>query len=118
VKRGGRLPPQSARRRANQALRGEVVLIVWARAGRACWYRPFVPEIECRTYDRTRASLEVDELRGGAYRSTEWLDPDRCRLTCQAHHDWKTDHKHELLERLAAYEQEHPWPSVPSFDAP
>lgn len=118
MKRGGRIKPVSARRARDLQTRAAVVEIVHARAGGACWYAPVVPEIRCRQLYRDRLPLEVDELRGGAYRVTEWLDPDRCRLTCQAHHDFKTDNKLLVLDRLAHYEETHPWPTTPTMTPP
>lgn len=115
MKRGGRINPVSKRRRENGPRRDLVRKIVAERAGHTCWYAPVIPEIRCRWLDRTRPELEVDELRGGSYRSTEMYDPDACRLTCQSHHDHKTEHKLDVLDRLARYEQEHPWPNLPAL---
>ena len=96
-----RLAPVSARRQAQKARRAEVVAEVHERAGGRCEYADVVPEVECASYWwSSRPPLEVDELRGGAHRSSEWLDPEQCRLTCHAHHDWKTENKRELLKRL------------------
>lgn len=110
-----RINPVSGKRRAQLALRREVVIVVFERAGGRCWYAPFIPEVACQHIDRTRPMLEVDELRGGSYRITEWLDPDQCRLPCQSHHRFKTEHKLEVLDRLARYEESHPWPNEPTL---
>jgi hypothetical protein len=118
VKRGGRLRHASPKRARDQQRRQAVVEIVHARANCCCWYAAFIPEIRCEHWDRSRPRLEVDELRGGSYRITEWLDPDACRLACQSHHRYKTEHKLEVLDRLARYEQEHPWPTLPNLDRP
>jgi len=71
---------------------------VGARAGWQCEYRDVIPEVECGWLPGR--GLEVDELRGGSFRASEWLDADRCRLTCPVHHDWKTANKREVLRRL------------------
>jgi hypothetical protein len=88
----------SAKRRADLGRRTEVRNEVIARAGGQCEYAAIVPEVACGLLPGR--GMEVDELRGGSYRVTEWLDPDRCRLVCPVHHDWKTAHKRELLKRL------------------
>jgi hypothetical protein len=95
---------KSLRRTQQELERAEVRAEVHQRAGGVCQYAPVIPEIQCASPFRDRPQLEVDELRGGAHRSVEWLNPDACRLTCQAHHDWKTEHKPELLRRLAVHE--------------
>lgn len=115
MKRGGRIKPVSDKRQAHMKLRRLVVEIVHQRADHRCWYAHVVPEIRCERFDFTRPEFEVDELRGGAQRLTEWTDPDRCRLTCQSHHRYKTEHKLTFLDRLARYERKHPWPSQPSL---
>lgn len=97
----------SDKRREQLAERAEVRTIVAARAGHACQYKAIIPEIPCATRPG-RHLLEVDELRGGAHRCIEWLNPDACRLACPAHHDWKTDHKAEVLRRLAEHEGDRP----------
>lgn len=88
----------SGKRRAQLADRGRVRDVVWARAGGRCEYADVVPEVACGFYGGR--GLEVDELRGGSRRGSEWLDPTRCRLTCPAHHDYKTAHKRVVLRRL------------------
>jgi hypothetical protein len=100
-----RLSPVSAKRRALGAERARVRIEVLARADGACQYADVVPEVRCAFYT-DRPGLEVDELRGGSYRVTEWLDPNACRAVCPAHHDHKTGHKRDVLERLAAWEGE------------
>lgn len=115
MKRTGRINPVSASRQRKAQIRQAVVAIVHERAGHRCWYIPIIPEIACHRFDWTRSEFEVDELRGGSYRVTEMYDPDSCRLTCQAHHRWKTENKPELLERLARYEETNPWPSKPAL---
>jgi len=74
---------------------------VLARDG-GCIAIDLVPEVRCASPDLRRPALEVDELRGGSYRSLEWLDPDSCNTLCQAHHDWKTAHKREFIRRFRA----------------
>lgn len=110
------MKPVSDKRRARFKVRALVVEIVHQRAGERCWYAPFIPEVPCEHWDRTRPMLEVDELRGGAHRITEWLEPDCCRLACQSHHRYKTEHKLEVLDRLARYEETHPWPNHPTLE--
>lgn len=93
--------------------RAKVVAIVHERAGHRCQYAEIIPEVPCASPFKDRPQLEVDELRGGAHRQIEYLNPDACRLTCQAHHDVKTDGitiagrfigKREVLRRLALHE--------------
>lgn len=101
-------------RRIDQELeRAKVRALVHERAGHRCQYAAVIPEIPCASPFKDRPKLEVDELRGGAHRSIEWLNPDACRLTCQAHHDVKTNGitiagkfigKTEVLRRLALHE--------------
>lgn len=88
----------SDRRRAQLGQRKQVRDVVWARAGGRCEYADVVPEVECGMLPGR--GMEVDELRGGSQRGSEWLDPDRCRLTCPVHHDYKTAHKRVVLRRL------------------
>ncbi|HKO85637.1 MAG TPA: hypothetical protein VJ140_14015 [Actinomycetota bacterium] len=106
-----RIPQQSEKRKAQQVERSEVVrpeVLRLAGAARpddlrACQYRRAVPEVACGWLPGRRV-LEVDELRGGSYRSAEWLDPSRCRAVCPCHHDYKTTHKDDVLARLAQIE--------------
>lgn len=88
----------SERRRAQLSERDRVRDAVWARAGGRCEYADVVPEVACGMLPGR--GMEVDELRGGSRRGSEWLDPDRCRLTCPVHHDYKTAHKRVVLRRL------------------
>jgi len=91
----------SAKRRRELAQRKKVRAIVLERAGNRCEWAPLIPELACGWLpDRT--VLEIDELRGGAYRCTEWLDPERCVATCPAHHDHKSAAKREMLARWSA----------------
>lgn len=99
-----RLKAKSDRRRLLDGERAEVRAEVLRRANGECAYAPIVPEVQCAFYPPDRPGLEVDELRGGAHRSIEWLNPDACRAACPAHHDYKTDHKREVLRRLAKHE--------------
>lgn len=101
-----RLPPRSARRDAEAEQRAEVRAVVLARAGNRCQWAEVVPWVRCGWLPGRR-QLEVDELRGGSYRSTEYLDPDRCRAACPRHHDYKTAHKREALALLDEYERTH-----------
>lgn len=84
---------------------------VWERAGGRCEYGPLVSEVACGSPWPHRPQLEVDELHGGSARATEMQDPDSCVLTCQVHHDVKTDGrmidgawigKREVLARWAS----------------
>lgn len=94
-----RLPAKSAKRTADEPERARVREVVLAR-DRGCTAVDVVPEVRCGSPDPRRPEIEVDEIRGGAYRVDEWLDPDRCRSLCQAHHDWKTAHKQEYRRRI------------------
>lgn len=98
-----RFPQRSRRRSDDDGRRREVRAEVARRSGGRCQYAAVIPEVPCGFFV-DRPGMEVDEMRGGAWRSTEYLDPDRCRLTCPAHHDWKTDHKRLVLQRLAEHE--------------
>lgn len=87
----------SKKRRALLARRAEVRQVVLVR-DRVCQAAVFVPEVACG-FLPGRPGLEVDELRGGSRRATEWLDPEDCQAICPVHHDWKTDHKKLYLTR-------------------
>jgi hypothetical protein len=89
----------STKRASQLNERKKVIDQVKERANNQCEYADIIPEIDCDTRPG-RKNLEVDELRGGAHRCTEWLDATQCRLTCPAHHDYKTNHKNEILDRL------------------
>lgn len=89
----------SSKRRAQAPERADARAIVLELADGACAYAPIIPEVPA-----CEGELEVDELRGGSRRGSEWLDPTMCRAPCRAHHRWKTDHKVEVLFRLALYE--------------
>lgn len=69
------------------------------RAGFACEAKEVVPEVRCQFYPPDRPGLEVDERRGGSFRSTEWLDPKSCQALCPAHHDWKHAHPAAARDR-------------------
>jgi hypothetical protein len=101
--RGPRAPlsPMSAKRRTLLPERSELRQRALQRAGDRCEMAEIVPEVRCAFYGGR--GLEVDELRGGAYRSTEWLDLDRVAVGCPAHHDWKTDHKREFVRRWESH---------------
>ena len=92
------LPPLSRKRRSDLKRRTEVRQIVKDRAGNRCEYADIIPEVACGF--RPGRGMEVDELRGGSHRVSEWLDPDRCRFVCPVHHDWKSAHKRVVLSRL------------------
>lgn len=97
----------SARRRSEQAERAKVREIVIERAGGECQYAEVIDWVSCGTLP-DRSGLEVDELRGGSFRSTEYLDPEACRATCPRHHEYKTSHKNEVLRLLAIHEGREP----------
>lgn len=102
MKRGTkRLPAQSARRVAEADARAACRTAVLERAGGVCEYADVIPEVTCGPIGRRR-ELEVDEIRGGSYRCTDYLDPEQCRASCARHHDWKTVHKATVLDRLVA----------------
>ena len=88
----------SGKRRAQLSERASVREQVIARAGGRCEYADVIPEVACGMLPGR--GMEVDELRGGSARGSEWLDPERCRLACPVHHDWKTAHKRVVLRRL------------------
>lgn len=94
----GRVNPVSKKRRAQADQRTDVRRAVLAAAGHRCEAIDLVPEVRCGDLPG-RTGLEVDELRGGSYRVTEWLDPAACQAVCPVHHDWKTAHKREYLHR-------------------
>lgn len=96
----------SEKRKAERAERALVRAEVIRRAGGRCQYENVVPEIPCG-FLPDRRKLEVDELRGGSYRSIEYLDPDSCRATCPRHHDYKTANKRAVLALLEAFEAAH-----------
>lgn len=96
------IPPVSARRRAEQKARDECRREVLFRAGGRCQYAPLFPDVPCGWLP-DRYQLEVDEIRGGSWRSTEHTNPDRCRAACPVHHDIKTATKdQDLVERIEA----------------
>lgn len=99
MKRGGRINPRSKRTIDRQPERDACRAAVLARAAGVCEYRDVVPEVTCGWLPGRR-ELEVDEILGGPYRCTEQYEPDRCKATCPRHHDWKTDHKADLLRRI------------------
>lgn len=94
---------RSTKRLAEQPQRDEVRRIVWENAGGVCQYAAVIPELPCG-FLPGRSILEVDELRGGSRRGTEYLDPVQCRLCCPMHHDYKSLHKKEVNHRLAIHE--------------
>lgn len=98
-----RIPARSKRRTDRQPERATAVAVASVRAGGRCEYAAVIHEVPCGWLP-SRTELEPDELRGGSYRVTEQYDPERIRIVCPVHHDWKTDHKPELLERLAEHE--------------
>lgn len=107
VKRS-RINPVSQRTRDERTARAECKAAVRARSGGQCEYAEAIWEIPCAFYPHARrAELECDELRGGSWRRIEYLNPDRCRDVCPAHHDWKTEHKWTVLERLDALGDPH-----------
>lgn len=103
MKRGGRISPVSEKRKAEQGARTACRAEVLRRSEGRCEYEAVIDWIPCGFLPDRRA-LEVDELRGGSFRSTEYLDPDACRATCPVHHDYKTSHKNEVLALLEAHE--------------
>ena len=94
----GALARVSGKRRAQLSERASVREQVIARAGGQCEYADVIPEVACGFLPGR--GMEVDELRGGSRRGSEWLDAERCRLACPVHHDWKTAHKRDVLRRL------------------
>lgn len=103
MKRSGPIRSISKKRQRLLPKRNKVREEVLERAEWQCEYAPVIPEIACGTLPN-RMFLEIDELRGGSHRVTEWTDPDLCRATCPIHHDYKTDNKEEVLKRLALHE--------------
>ena len=101
-KKPKRIPPVSKSRAEKAELRELVRWVVLTRPGPRCEIGQAFPEIPCGsivTPERKHA-IEVDEIRGGAYRSTEMYDPERCRRGCHRHHDHKTANKREYLRRI------------------
>jgi hypothetical protein len=93
----------SPKREDEKAEREQVRNQVIKRAGFQCEYAELIPEVhDCVFYPPDRSGLEVDEMRGGSYRCTEYLDPDACHAACPGHHDWKTANKREFIERWEA----------------
>jgi hypothetical protein len=99
-KRRKPIPYKSVKRMSDSEKREQVRAQVLERAGGDCEYAGVIPEVRCASPDPRRPVIEVDEIRGWAYRCTEWLDPDRCMAACQAHHDAKTLMKQEVRRRL------------------
>jgi hypothetical protein len=99
-KRRKPIPYKSPKRMSDGDKRAAVRAAVLERAGGDCEYAGVIPEVRCASPDPRRPAIEVDEIRGGAYRCTEWLNPDRCMASCQSHHDFKTLNKREVLLRL------------------
>lgn len=95
-----RVKAVSDRRRAERAERDVCRAEVIVLAGGRCEYAALFPTVACGWLP-DRRQLEVDEIRGGAHRCTEWTDPHQCRLTCPVHHDFKTASKDlALVERI------------------
>ena len=93
MKRGGRLPRQSAKRRAEAPARRAVIEEVTRRAGGRCAAREVVPESLCW------GPFDVDEIVSRAQRPGGHLDVDNCQLLCRAHHDWKHSFPIEAAKR-------------------
>lgn len=101
-KKRKRIRPVSASRLSKAELRKAVIWAVLTRPGPRCELAAVFPEVRCGsivTAERPHA-IEVDEIRGGSWRSTEMYDPERCRRTCHRHHDHKTLHKQEYRRRI------------------
>jgi hypothetical protein len=94
------LPPVSTSRAAERGDRDRCRKAVHDRAAGRCEYAAVIPEKPCGFV--AGRGMEVDEIRGGSYRSIEHTDPAFCWYTCPMHHDYKTSHKRTIIERLLA----------------
>lgn len=92
---------KSEKRAAQADERDQVRALVLAR-DRGCIARDVITEVRCGSPDLRRPAFEVDEVRGGSWRITEWLDAARCWSMCQNHHDHKTANKRDVLRRMRA----------------
>jgi len=91
--RGGRLNPQSAKRRGERDERQEVMEQAMRGAGRQCEARSIVPEIDCW------GPLDVDEVVPRGVRPGAHLDESNVQVLCRAHHDWKHANPREAQAR-------------------
>lgn len=109
MKRGGRLPAESAKRKAERPARAAVRERTLARAGYECQAALLVPEIECG------GPLDVDEIRSRGVNPGGHLDDSNTQALCRAHHMWRTANPEEAwrhgLRRKA-------WETTPPVEEP
>lgn len=91
MRRGGPLPFESEKRRAQRPERERVRRLVFARDGR-CVARERVPEVSCW------GPWDADEIRPRS-RGGDPLDPQNVQTLCRAHHDWKHSQPAEAVRR-------------------
>lgn len=105
LKRTGRLRPMSKKRKAEMPARADTRSTVLAR-DRGCVADDMVHVLMADGRRVTvphgqiggRAPLEVHEIRGGADRSTTYLEPDWCIALCPVAHDWIGSHRDDAVE--------------------
>lgn len=93
MNRGGRLPAQSARKRAKRALRAACCAEVERRAGGRCQAIAVVPDVTCGGGHTAHETIQRSLWPDGD------LDPDNCVWLCHTHHMWVHDNvtrSHEL----------------------
>jgi hypothetical protein len=95
VKRGGRLPQQSPKRRSEAAERAAVVERTAARAGYQCEAAELVPEVDCCP----TMGFDVDEIKSRGVNPGGHLDDSNTQLLCRCHHRWRTEHPDEAHRR-------------------
>lgn len=93
MKRGGRLPAQSAKRKRESAARAQVNRDALYRAGNRCQAIDLVPEVTCW------GPLDVDEIKARGVNPGGHLDETNVQVLCRGHHDWKHAHPNEASER-------------------
>jgi predicted restriction endonuclease len=80
MRRGGALPRESAKAKAQRVERDAVRRTVLAAADWTCQARTVWPEVECH------GSLDVHERVQRSLRPGGHLDVDNCLALCSAHH--------------------------------
>lgn len=87
LKRGGPLPRESAKRKAEAGRRAKTKRDALDRDGRRCTIAVDVPEVAC-WHPAGPGALDGDEYQPRGRRPGGHLDVDNVRGTCRAHHDW------------------------------
>lgn len=93
MKRTGRLPQESAKRKAERPARQAVRQTTLDRAGYRCAAADIVPEIDCA------GPLDVDERKSRGVNPGGHLDESNTQILCRAHHRWRTEHPDEAWKR-------------------